>query len=215
MVTKKSFCFVVFALILCSSFVVAVSDYDSKALVKNYSIDDKTTKYPSLEVSVLKYNPYPVSSGEWFDLWIKVQNVGEIDANNARFELQPSYPFSSNDSLVRDYGLIYGRLNSFKVDQTYDSSQVVLKYRVFVEKNAPSGSSDLKFLTSTDGGISSMTFNLPIEVFSEDSNIPVETQTSPVDNSTSIFYGIIGLISGIFLVLLIGLLKSKKKSLKK
>lgn len=213
MVKRGNFCFVVLALIMCSSLVIAISDYDSKALVKNYSIEDKTAKYPSLEVSVLKYNPYPVSSGEWFDLWVKVQNIGESDANNARFELQPSYPFSSNDSLVRDYGLIYGRLNSFKVDQTYDSSQVILKYRVYVEKNAPSGSSDLKFLTSIDGGISSLTFNLPIEVFSSTKNVPSADSLSVNTNSPLAMwtYAAVGFVCGIFLLIIFSTIRKKIK----
>ena len=60
-----------------------------------------------------------------------MQNIGQANARNAEFELQPSYPFSSNDSLIRDYGVIYGSVDAYKVDSTYDASQVILKYRVF------------------------------------------------------------------------------------
>jgi hypothetical protein len=104
----------------------------------------------NLVVQVLKYEPYPVNAGDWFDLWVKVQNIGQNDANNVRFELQPDYPFSSNDSLIQDYGLIYGTQNAYKVDQTYDSSQVILKYRIKVADNAPEGTSSLKLVTTAN-----------------------------------------------------------------
>lgn len=101
-------------------------------------------------VETLKYEPYPVNAGDWFDVWIKVQNVGQADALNARFELIPDYPFSSSEKLVKDYGLILGSKNGYKVDADGHASEVVIKYRVKAADNAPEGISNLKFIATAD-----------------------------------------------------------------
>ena len=85
---------------------------------------------PTLAVQVLKYEPYPVNAGDWFDMWVKVQNVGQADAKNVVFTLQPAYPFSSDDALVRNYGIIFGTINAYSVDQKNSANEVILKYRV-------------------------------------------------------------------------------------
>jgi len=115
-------------------------------------------------VQVLKYEPYPVNAGEWFDLWIKVQNMGENSAPNAVFELIPQYPFESNDSLVRNYGLVLGSIDAYKIDQTYDATDVILKYRVKAADNAPDGESTIKFNAATDSSGSAASYNLPIVI---------------------------------------------------
>jgi hypothetical protein len=209
--------FIVF-LVLCSSFLLLLhlnfalaATYDSSAFEANYSSDTQSTQDPTFIVSVLKYSPYPVNSGDWFDLWIKVQNIVENDALNATFELQPAYPFSSNDTLIRSYGLIFGRVNAFKVDQTYGSSQVILKYRVKVADNAPSGSSNLKFSTKTNGNQSAgLVYDLPIEIFSTQNQ--EVTPTVIQDNSSAKWiYGIVGFICGVFLIIIINILRAKSK----
>ena len=135
---------------------------------------------PTLVVQVLSYDPYPVSAGDWFDLWVKVQNIGQQDANNVRFELIPSSPFSSNDTLVRDYGVIYGTVDSYKVDQTYDSSQVILKYRVKVDDNAPQGTSNLKLAisNSADPSQGNVQTDLPIVIGDTKTDFEIVPQAS-------------------------------------
>ena len=115
----------------------------------NYSIP-QTTINPNFVVRELKYEPYPVNAGDWFDLWVKVENIGQTDAPNARFEIVPEYPFSSNGSLARDYGKVYGTVSAYKVSQEGDANQIILQYRLRVADNAPEGISNLKFLATTD-----------------------------------------------------------------
>lgn len=204
----------VFAFCLSSlSFIAATSVYDNQAYVANYPSANLAIKDPTFVVQVLKYDPYPVNAGDWFDLWVKVQNVGDNDANDAVFELKTDYPFSSNETLVRDYGLIYGKANSFKIDQTYDASQVILKYRVKAEANSPSGISNLKLIAKTNGVSSSgVSYDLPVEVFSSNA----ENNIVPLVGSEQPFmkwiYGIIGLVCGIFLMIVIVLVRNKVKS---
>jgi hypothetical protein len=146
----------------------------------NYNETSSTSNTNSnLVVQTLKYEPYPVNAGDWFDVWIKVQNVGQSDAKDVQFELIPEYPFYANDSLVRDYGLIYGTINSYRVDQTYDSSQVILKYRVKVADNAPVGQSvlKLKIIANKDTG-SGNVYSLSIEIAKTKTDFDVVAQDS-------------------------------------
>ena len=218
MKTKKeigSILSVLAILVLFSSFALATTVYDNAAYEKTYSAKNiPTGDNPDLMVSVLKYEPYPVIAGDWFDLWVKVQNVGTQSAKNLTIKLVPEYPFSSNDTLTRNFGILFGTINSYQVDQTYDSSQLILKYRIKVADNAPSGSSNIKIVFIQDASTlnsSSTVEDLPIEVFSPN-NINVPSQAVQTSNSSNIFYGLIGLITGIFIVILFGLLKHKKKS---
>ncbi len=119
-------------------------------------------------VQTLKYEPFPVAAGNWFDLWVKVQNVGSDDAPNAKFQLIPTYPFSSNDSLIREYGIVPGKFSAFKDKQLGDkeiqANQVVMKFRVRVADNAPTGTSIIKLRTGVDNSINGITYDLPIEI---------------------------------------------------
>ena len=203
-----SFLFLLFS----SSFILAAT-YDNTAYVINYTNATKTsTVNANFVVQVLKYDPFPVNSGEGFNLWVKVQNTGEQDANHAVFTLVADYPFSSNDSLVRTYGLIYGRANAYKVDQTYDSSQVILKYRVNTATDAPSGASKLQLKMSADS-MSSVVFDLPIEIYSVNTpepapQVPITDQSS----TTKWVYAAIGALCGMFFIIFIVLIRNKIKS---
>lgn len=211
-ISKYLFIFAFASLLLLSQFsLILAATYDSSAFELNYSSKLSNSQNPNFIVNVLKYSPYPVNSGDWFDLWIKVQNAGENDALNATFELQPEYPFFSNDNLTRSYGLIFGKVNAFKVDQTYDSTQIILKYRVQAANNAPSGSSNLKLVTKINGNSSAgIVYDLPIEIFSIKQQDIVPTVT-PDTGSLKWIYGIVGFICGVFLVVFISILRSKFK----
>lgn len=130
----------------------------------NYTTSAETNPTnPTFVVKTLKYEPYPVQAGEWFDLWVKVQNTGAEDAKNARFELQSKYPFSVDPvSAVQTQGVILGTANAYRIDQTYDASEAVLKFRVKVADNAPSGESTIQLATSPGGTTSGFVYDLPI-----------------------------------------------------
>lgn len=151
----------VFAILL-QAFAVQAQLYEV-----NYNASSADTPIdPHFSVMTLKYEPYPVNAGDWFDVWVKVQNIGQNDAKNTRFELQPDYPFSSNDSLVRDYGIVPGTASAYKMDMQGDASEVILKYRVKAADNAPEGTSNLKFTAMPDSTNpqNSITVDLPIVI---------------------------------------------------
>ena len=140
-----------------------------------------TSLTSSLVVQVLKYEPYPVSAGEWFTVYLKVENIGQEDAKNAKFTLVPEYPFSSTDTLVKEYGTIFGTKHGYYSGYPEDSSQVILKYRVKVADNAPEGTSDLKLMIQSNKndptGVSVTTL-LPIEVGKTKTDFDVVMQDS-------------------------------------
>lgn len=170
------------------TFIFAMLILTALASAQMYEIDySNSTSYPIaisnpyLVVQVLKYDPYPVNAGGWFDLWIKVQNIGQNNAPDARFELVPEYPFSSSDSLVRDYGIIYGTANAYKVSSQSDASQVILKYRVKAEDNAPQGDSNIKFIATAnknDPKSLGFTYNLPITIAKTKTDFDIVMQDS-------------------------------------
>jgi hypothetical protein len=138
---------------------------------------------PNFVIKVLKYDPYPVNPGDWFDVWIKVQNNGQQDANNVTFELQSLYPFSSNDSLVRNYGIIPGTVSAYNMGMPGDTNEVILKYRVKAADDAPSGDSNLKFGISVGSGAESFT-SLPISIGKTKTDFDVVMQQSTTQGTS-------------------------------
>lgn len=135
--------------------------------------------YSNLVVQVLKYDPYPVSAGEWFDVWIKVQNLGQEDAKDVRFKLISSYPFSIEDNAIRDYGIVFGTVNSYKSGSGDDANQVILHYRVKAADNAPIGDSDLQLQimnNKNDPSSQGVIRDLPISIGDTKTNFEVVMQ---------------------------------------
>lgn len=136
---------------------------------QNYSYKDSgKINAAYFVVQELKYEPYPVSPGESFDLWIKVQNIGQMDATDARFNLQLESPFSSSDNLDQDYGLVSGTANAYAHMKSGEvnpqENQIVLKYRITVDGNAIPGTNYIKMVTYTNSMDSGQVFSIPISV---------------------------------------------------
>ena len=111
------------------------------AIELNTSSSLVESRYADLYVSVLKYEPYPVSPGEYFDLWLQIENKGLTDANNVVFTLNSQYPFSidSSENAERTFANISSHSN------------VVAKYKVRVAENAVEGDSLLDYSYTMDG----------------------------------------------------------------
>jgi LPXTG-motif cell wall-anchored protein len=93
----------------------------------NYSVD---STYSGVQVSSLRYEPYPANPGEYVDVWIQA-NLGS-SIKYAKFELVDSFPFSldTNEDPVREY-------KDF-------SGDVVMHYKVRVSPDAVAGTNELK-----------------------------------------------------------------------
>ncbi len=118
-------------------------------------------------ITTLKYEPYPVNAGDWFDVWIQVQNIGQNDALNSKFEIVPEYPFSTNENSSQSFNTISGTINANKNlksgEQNPQENIVVLKYRVKVADNAKEGENNLKF-KATISGVNVHSYDMPIYI---------------------------------------------------
>lgn len=95
--------------------------------VLNYTYNDDSG---SIQITQLKYEPYPANPGEYFDIWIQAQ-LGDQDY--ARFELVQEYPFS-----------IDANENPIRVYEDSSNSEVVMHYKVRVDDDAVEGENELK-----------------------------------------------------------------------
>jgi hypothetical protein len=130
----------------------------------NYSVSYKISS-AWIQLVQLKYEPYPVNPGEYFDLWVKVQDTSSSPVENATFELVPEYPFSldSNEDAVRTYGQL-------------TSEPAVLHYKVRVSKDAVEGTNEIKLrykLGESDSWASS-TFDIEVAEARTDFDVVVQ-----------------------------------------
>ena len=109
------------------------------------------TEGANFVVQTLKYDPYPVNPGDWFDVWIQVQNNGQKDALDSKFEIIPDFPFSSTENLTQSFDMIRGTINANKDiksgEENPQDNIIVLKYRLKVADNAKEGLNILNFRT--------------------------------------------------------------------
>lgn len=142
------------------------------------------------EVETLKYDPYPVSPGDSFDVWIKVDNVGQNDAPDAVFSMILSYPFSSKDELKTEYGRVPGVVSATKNQQPGETdiqtNQVILKYRIKVADDAPPGTSSLVLNSYTNGndGRQYSTKKLPVSIGKTKTDFDIVMQDSGDQGTT-------------------------------
>lgn len=105
-----------------------------------------------MQFSLLRYDPYPVAPGEYFDLWISGQYVGSPGGAGTSFKLVPQYPFSldSNESAVQNFGMA-------------DSPSILLHYKVKVDPNAVNGNNQIELDYNVGNIIYSQYFDIDVE----------------------------------------------------
>jgi hypothetical protein len=91
-----------------------------------------------VQIRKMKYEPYPVNPGEYFDFWIEVTYTG-TSGSDIVFELDPQYPFSldPNENALREY--------------TGNAKSVVLNYKIRVDKDAIEGTNQLSLRYKISG----------------------------------------------------------------
>jgi len=128
----------------------------------NYSVN---YLYEGIQISSLKYEPYPVNPGDYFDVWLKVKIGSSI--KYARFEIVEEYPFSldDNEEAIREYQDVSGDL--------------VLHYKVRVDKNAVESENPLKIkIASNKFSNSSTIYELGINIANAQTNFDLVVQDS-------------------------------------
>lgn len=123
MKNEKIKIFIVITLLVLSSMTVFAEEI-------NYSINSRN----EIQVSSIKYEPYPANPGEYFDLWIKVY-MGSADYG--RIEFIENFPFSldDDDDLIQEFS---------------GSSSYLLHYRVRVDEDAVEGMNELQLKISSN-----------------------------------------------------------------
>jgi len=124
-------------------------------------------EYPNIETSQfrfenLKYEPYPVTPGDYFEIWIKITNYGSNDMENVIIELDEDYPFSSYDGNERKE---FGELNQ--------NQQFVVKFKVKVDDNAVEGSEKLKIKAYKNEWAYPVTAEFPIKIQTRSASVAV------------------------------------------
>ncbi len=106
----------------------------------------------SLKISLIKYDPYPVSPDSDFGVWVQLENVGDNDISAVSIEFIPKYPFSikSGDSAVKYPGTI--RKND----------KIIYKFSVHVDKNAFVGTNKIEIGYRVDGSFTKKEFDIEV-----------------------------------------------------
>lgn len=113
----------------------------------------------------LKYEPYPVTPGDYFEVWLKVTNIGDEEASNAQFELIEEFPFSNYGSLPKK--VEFPNLNP--------GAGVVIKFMVYVNPDAVDKSEKLKISARTGNGTFPTIHELPIDIRTRASLIAISS----------------------------------------
>lgn len=148
--------FLLLALMIISAAYVCAGAYESNyTTLPAYA----SSAVSNLQISSLRYEPYPVNPGEYVELWIKVENLGTGHTTDATFRLIPKFPFSldSEEDAVKRYGQIgYGREKGDNI--------VVLKYKLKVDKDSVEGENEIEMKYNTDNSNSwfSKTFKIDV-----------------------------------------------------
>ncbi|MBU3968232.1 MAG: hypothetical protein KKG76_12835 [Euryarchaeota archaeon] len=106
----------------------------------------------SLKISLIKYDPYPVSPDSDFGVWVQLENIGDNDISAVSIEFVPKYPFSikPGDSAVKYPGTI--RKND----------KIIYKYSVHADKNAFVGTNKIEIGYRVDGSFTKKEFDIEV-----------------------------------------------------
>ena len=109
---------------------------------------------PNLIVATLRYEPYPVQQGTYFDIWLKIQNTGEEKADDMSVSVLPSSSFSYSGQPINTGIVPPGQYVVVKIED------------IKVNPETPSGSQELKVELNPGGSykFGPKTVSLNIEV---------------------------------------------------
>ena len=114
----------------------------ASAFEQNFTLPTIEPTGANVQAVSFKYEPYPVEPGEQFELWVKVQNIGEHDATAARCRLDIDYPFSLyQGDLEKSLGVLG------------TGEFAIMTYKLKVDENAADGDNEITFqCTDSVGG---------------------------------------------------------------
>ncbi len=100
---------------------------------------------PNIRVTLINQEPNPVEPGEHLIVRFRIDNIGGKQAENAKVEVLPSYPFSlaGAESGIRDLGTLAGTQR--------DKLGAVVSYDLIVDSSKSEGIAELFLRYSYDG----------------------------------------------------------------
>lgn len=143
----------------------AISVFAQPINTTNYSISSSAQ---GIQISQLRYTPYPANPGEYVDVWIEAQIYGSSSPTNATFILEPKFPFSldPNESAIQSFGRV-------------GFNTIVLHYKVRIDSNAVPGDNELDLAYSSDGtGNVMLVTPLEIDVQNSQTDFSIVVQDS-------------------------------------
>lgn len=147
---KKILLFLI--LVICAVPALAIEEVLTASYLNQTS--SFTMDSPKLNLIKLKYEPYPVEPGDYFTLWLEVENIGGNTVENAGVEFVDTYPFTLLD---KEYVKTIGRLAK--------RQQAVVKFeKIRVDKDAIDGDHTLKIKLNMGGAYIGITKSLDIKV---------------------------------------------------
>ncbi|MBL7100675.1 MAG: hypothetical protein ISS23_01835 [Nanoarchaeota archaeon] len=131
---------------------------------------DKLGINPIVKIASLKYEPYPVEPGSYFDLWLRLDNLGDEEAKNVEVTFIPQGPFTISGASKHVIGKLGGR-----------ESAVVKFENIGVSENAIEGHNELKFEINMGGGyaLNPLTSGITVEIRSVEPLFEITVDTKP------------------------------------
>ena len=104
------------------------------ALIFAMSMTPVSASGAALRADIVKCDPNPAQIGQYVNVWIKIENIGNTRAEDVSVKFIPSYPFSldAGDESLRNIGIL-----------TPDR-HTSLEYHLYVDENARPGTRSIK-----------------------------------------------------------------------
>ena len=138
----KTAAFIVALLFLVPGALAATTDYSSGQV---------TTPGASLYVVAANYEPSPLAPGQYADIWLKIENRGERDAENVEVTLPDKFPFKALEGSTKELGTLSAK------------ESAIAYFRVQVDAGAPSGPTRLRVRLETGSRVEEMDILLQLE----------------------------------------------------
>jgi hypothetical protein len=124
------------------------------ALIFTISVTSVSAGGAALRADIVKCDPNPAQIGQYVNVWIKIENIGNTRAEYVSVGLIPSYPFSldTGDDYVRN------------IDTLSADRHALLEYNLYVDENATSGTRAINVLYQDDKGTAWVEETLDIRV---------------------------------------------------
>ena len=104
------------------------------ALIFTMSIIPVSASAAALSADIVQCDPNPAKIGQYVNVWIKIENIGNTRAEDVSVELIPEYPFSldAGEETRRNIGILS------------PDRHASLEYHLFVDENARPGTRSIK-----------------------------------------------------------------------